>query len=631
MVTLDSIAVRRPTRMLSGEHSMVAKAAELAESLDDKLKGLGFLSHDGFVETINDRLKHGYLSSSVVRTARSLALYAIRDSKSLIETYGQEKFEHIVGVTAECFRKTFPNSPIGYPGVASYAAVVFSSTFDEDMRGLQEAVTVSLAGEDLSSLVTIVGVYQPFTEATSEAGSVFTELEASLKDLLKKGETATAQQVQAVLAAKAKKEVEDSFEVSLSDGRLHPHFQPIVRVATGEIADVEVLCRWDDNGGRKQDPWRGKKYHPWRPDVFIQILEELGRVRELDLAMLKCTCEACQELEKKGRPYPAFSVNLSSQDLDEKKGSIVGEVVAILDSYGIDHHKLSVEVTESSMEQSEAQLRKVIKDFHNEGVEVWLDDFGSGYSSLNRLKGFQFDVLKIDQVFIRPSRDRTEKELEDEKNKQRVILANVVRLANQLGVEILVEGVETEEDVNWLKSLGVGRIQGWYFSKDAPVPGDVVNDAADAENRVGGIESLASRQFCKELDGWSIVDRSYNERKQAKDYSAEDGPACILLRTGDGLHAVKVNEAMHRLVCGNTDVLATDSDVALCGEESSWGFAVRHLIERCRQSQKRERYLLDIAGGEYLIQAKQIGRSEDGSAESFFVTADRTLMARLPV
>ena len=114
---------------------MVAKAAELAESLDDKLKGLGFLSHDGFVETINDRLKHGYLSSSVVRTARSLALYAIRDSKSLIETYGQEKFEHIVGVTAECFRKTFPNSPIGYPGVASYAAVVFSSTFDEDMRG----------------------------------------------------------------------------------------------------------------------------------------------------------------------------------------------------------------------------------------------------------------------------------------------------------------------------------------------------------------------------------------------------------------------------------------------------------------------------------------------------------------
>ena len=91
------------------------------------------------------------------------------------------------------------------------------------------------------------------------------------------------------------------------------------------------------------------------------------------------------------------------------------------------------------------------------------------------MKGFQFDVLKIDQVFIRPSRDRTEKELEDEKNKQRVILANVVRLANQLGVEILVEGVETEEDVNWLKSLGVGRIQGWYFSKDAPVLGDVVN------------------------------------------------------------------------------------------------------------------------------------------------------------
>lgn len=191
------------------------------------------------------------------------------------------------------------------------------------------------------------------------------------------------------------------------------------------------------------------------PADFIGILEEARKIWEVDLYILRETCRCMQKEKSEGREVLRASVNLSRFDLAVP--DIHARINTILDQYGIDHRMISIEITESALAAHEEMIERHIVQFHTDGYKVWLDDFGSGYSSFNALQNFDFDLLKIDMQFLRKQNHRTPG-----------ILSSIVDLTKDLDIGSVTEGVETREQYEFLKKIGCGMLQGYYFSKPVP-------------------------------------------------------------------------------------------------------------------------------------------------------------------
>ena len=160
------------------------------------------------------------------------------------------------------------------------------------------------------------------------------------------------------------------------------YYQPIIRTYGTRISDVEALAHW-------VDPVDGII----SPEDFVPILEEFRLVHRLDLYMLELVCADCSSFKKRGRLAVPVNVNLSRYDLE--LCDIVSEVVSIIDRYGVAHSMINIEITESAFSQRNDLLRAAINQFHEYGLQVWMDDFGSGYSSLNVLREYG---LTADQI-----------------------------------------------------------------------------------------------------------------------------------------------------------------------------------------------------------------------------------------
>ena len=224
-----------------------------------------------------------------------------------------------------------------------------------------------------------------------------------------------------------------------------PYLQPIVD-RSGNIIGAEALARWIN-------PVDGFL----SPGSFIPVFEKNGMIVEVDKHMWRCACEILEKWkEKNGDLF--ISVNISPKDfyfID-----VVSEIKKLSEEYGIAPSQLRIEITETVM-MSEAELRiKTLNEFRAAGYIVEMDDFGSGYSSLNMLKDMPVDVLKIDMKFLSKSKD-------DEK--ARTILQNIINLSENLGIASLTEGVETEEQYRMLGNMGCEMFQGYYFAKPMPL------------------------------------------------------------------------------------------------------------------------------------------------------------------
>jgi diguanylate cyclase (GGDEF)-like protein len=226
-------------------------------------------------------------------------------------------------------------------------------------------------------------------------------------------------------------------------------FQPVIDVKTNKLCGFEALARW-------MDPVHGMI----SPLDFIGVLEEAHLIHKLDVFVLKKVCEQYRKEADLGHKCVPVSFNLSR--LDFKLSEIYKEVKRFTDMYNVPHEMLHIEITESVLEDDDGgYIKEQIKRFQDEKFEVWMDDFGSGYSSLNMLKDYDFDFTKIDMVFLR---NFTEK--------SKVVIQSMVEMAKRLHLGTLAEGVETQEHLEFLKAIGCDRVQGYYFSK--PLPYDEV-------------------------------------------------------------------------------------------------------------------------------------------------------------
>ena len=240
--------------------------------------------------------------------------------------------------------------------------------------------------------------------------------------------------------------VVNNIDNAVQNGWIIPFYQPVVWSDSGELCGCEALARW-------MDPVYGQLF----PNEFIPVLEEYRLIHKLDKAIFESVCRDLRAALDAGKPVVPVSLNFSR--LDFELMDAVQELESLVTRYGISKDLLHVEVTESALTDNFLKLNEAMNRIKELGYSLWLDDFGSGYSSLNVLKDYQFDVIKIDMRFL--------SNLESSE-KSRTLIDCIVKMADRINMLTLTEGVETEMQAEFLNKIGCGRLQGYLFGKPIP-------------------------------------------------------------------------------------------------------------------------------------------------------------------
>lgn len=238
----------------------------------------------------------------------------------------------------------------------------------------------------------------------------------------------------------------NNIDNAVANGWIVPFYQPVVWSDTRELCGCEVLARW-------MDPTYGQLF----PNEFIPVLEEYRLIHKLDRAIFEFACRDLRASLDAGKPVVPVSLNFSR--LDFELMDAVGELDALVKKYGLSKDLIHVEVTESALTDNMTKLNEAINRIKELGYALWLDDFGSGYSSLNVLKDYQFDVIKLDMRFL--------SNLENSEKAQ-ILIDCIVKMANRIHMLTLTEGVETKVQADFLNRVGCDRLQGYLFGKPIP-------------------------------------------------------------------------------------------------------------------------------------------------------------------
>ena len=239
----------------------------------------------------------------------------------------------------------------------------------------------------------------------------------------------------------------NNIDNAVKNGWIVPFYQPVVWSDNGEMCGCEVLARW-------MDPVYGQLF----PNEFIPVLEEYRLIHKLDRAIYEFAFRDLRAAMDAGKPVMPVSLNFSRLDFE-----LMDAVTALDDlaaKYRISKELVHVEVTESALMDNYSKLNEAMERIKALGYALWLDDFGSGYSSLNVLKDYHFDVVKIDMRFL--------SNLENSE-KSKTLIDCIIQMANRINMLTLTEGVETRAQAEFLHSVGCDRLQGYLFGRPMPL------------------------------------------------------------------------------------------------------------------------------------------------------------------
>lgn len=235
--------------------------------------------------------------------------------------------------------------------------------------------------------------------------------------------------------------IESSMEDALKNEEFKIVYQPKIYTNNEKLVRAEALVRWDRNG--KMIP----------PSEFIPLFEKNKFLVKLDLYIFEQVCKDLQKWKEKYNYMPTISINVSKTHFVNE--NFIEEYVKITDKYNIERSNIDLEITESATIDEDIDVLDVMKKIKEKGFIISIDDFGTGYSSLSMLQTMPIDIIKIDKVFV----DKAD--LKSDKN----IINYIMLIANRLGVKTIVEGVETKEQVEFVKKIKCDIIQGYYYSK----------------------------------------------------------------------------------------------------------------------------------------------------------------------
>lgn len=337
-----------------------------------------------------------------------------------------------------------------------------------------------------------------------------------------------------------KEEITERFDQALKDGSIYVCFQPQINHMTGRMMGAEALMRWDD-----------PEHGPQLPSDFIPILEEADLIFPADLFVFREVCDLIRKCRRDGRAIVPVSVNMSRYDIINGHG-YVSEIEKIRKENDVPVNLLRVEITESSAVGGVEVLSSVLAQLHEIGYIVEMDDFGSGYSTLNVLKDIDVDVIKLDMRFL------------DGKIGGRggTIVSSMVQMSKWLKTPVIAEGVETLEQADYMRSLGCFIVQGYLYSK--PVAADEffrITEKFGCEpeyDRIGLLNDIDNGRFC---DPDSMETLLFNKFVgPAAIFSYEDGRVELLRVNSKFATELGMNTSEQSVLEGNLFEGSEDED-----------------------------------------------------------------------
>jgi len=371
----------------------------------------------------------------------------IYSMQSYNNQYGYEEGDRLLCLTAETLKAQFPKSLLTRGSDDHFIAVTRLDDREELMRRLNEAnatVRKDAYGNTSGLRIGVAPVREDMDlgDALDHAKHALKRIENDMNRVV---EFFSQEADDAYWKSRY---IVENLDQALEKGWIRTFYHGLFRIENTKIAAFECLARWID-------PARGMI----SPAEFIPTLLNYHLLYKLDLYMFEQVCREVKVRHDHGLPLVPVSVNFSRQDFDH--ADVVGEMDRIYDEYGMDEYVdksyFIVEITEQDIAVGADKFREQLRRIRENGYRLWLDDFGSGYSAINMFSQYKFDLIKYDMDLL--------KHLDDHGGTNRLILKELVYVARQLGIHTLIEGVETEDQLMFVKDIGCELAQGFFFHK----------------------------------------------------------------------------------------------------------------------------------------------------------------------
>jgi diguanylate cyclase (GGDEF)-like protein len=429
----------------------------LSRARENERHLLHMASHDVLTKLpnralLNDRLEHAMRKARRNHQRVAILFLDLDNFKTVNDAFGHQYGDQLLKLTSErlqgCIRSSdtfarvggdefvFLLEDISPPG---YGAQVAENVF----RAL--AVPFNFRGTDIY-ITTSIGI-SIFPENGEDAETLLQHADVAMHRAKAQGKS-NYQYFSENMAVSALERVSlaSRLRTVVDDGELEIYYQPQFNVGIGRVIAVEALLRW-----------KHPEHGVISPTKFIPLAEETGLIVSIGEWVLRKACEQNMAWLKKGYPPIRMAVNLSERQLHQ--ADFVDTIEAILKETLLPPHLLELELTESIVFQNLNSTLTLLQDLKDLGVNLSVDDFGSGFSTLSQLARFPFDTLKIDRYFA---------ENVPHSAKVAAVVSGIIQIARNLGMSVVAEGVETAEQLSFYEAHGCNIIQGWYFSKALP-------------------------------------------------------------------------------------------------------------------------------------------------------------------
>lgn len=315
-------------------------------------------------------------------------------------------------------------------------------------------------------------------------------------------------------------EIAYQFREAMEAGQITFWLQPQVRVSNGKLVGAEALARWIKDDGSMISP-----------GVFVPVLEKYKLVTELDKFIWESVCKWMSRWKAKGRKAVPVSINVSQ--LDATALDLPEYIARLLARYGLTPEDIKIEFTETAMAEDTEAIHESIRKLRDMGFLVMMDDFGSGYSSLNMLRKFSVDMIKLDAAFLGISHDEREKGIS--------ILESVMNMTTRLSTPIIAEGVEREQQMIFLRDYGCRYMQGYYFFRPMPIEQfeELIADGSMIES------SEIRFKFNQQMSVRELFDENIYSDSMLNSIL---GPVAFYRWKGDNVDIVRFNEQFYEMV-----------------------------------------------------------------------------------
>lgn len=518
--------------------------------------------------------------------------FNIDNFKAFNSEYGFETGNRLLADFAQLISAVFPNYVSGRVASDRFVALTNTQDLIPRIERIHQAVHEQQFGATMEVKVGIC-LYTPDMTVEAACDNAKLACDALMGDYSRVYRYYDSELGEAVAR---QKHLLDNLDTAIREEHLKVYYQPIVRLLTSNLCAMESLVRWED-----------PKYGFLNPGEFIPLLEKHRLIHRLDAFVLDRVCRDLMDTQQKGYAPLPVSVNFSRKDFQMM--DVFEMVNSTVKKYGVAPSLIHVEVTESALNDNAKQLAETIARFQAAGFEVWLDDFGSEYSTLNVLQEYHFDVLKIDMRFFA--------QMESNPN-AKIIIASVVDMAKKLHTRVLAEGIETEEQYKFVRSLGCDKAQGYYICRPCPpstLDKELVRgQSSGRENRFTYMETPDQARFYDDVGRVNCL--SHDPIKEFTDAAKLDGSASTaILRLQDGrLSYIFANSGSRERWRAAGVATQEQAEQLLNDPTKLYGVRLRALLNKCHKTGRCEVLDLVAMGNQIHIRACEVAADKQARA-----------------